>query len=453
MDFVTQARDFAVTAHKSIDHRRKYTSQPYAVHLEHVVTLVKSVTDDPETLAAAWLHDVVEDTAATLEDVEDAFGRDVARLVDALTDVSKPGDGNRAVRKALDRHHLAAAPSKAQIVKLADLIDNARDITAHDPSFAAVYLEEMADLLEVLHDGDPRLLALATETRDECCTRLSAAPAPSYDEAGARMGLWGQDTVGPRLTRLFMHTFAARDIAEPLRSFDVDAPCDTVLAVMERAALDVVCLRESGSICGYVRRADLTNGRCGDHLRTFRHGQVVPSDAPLSEVIHGLTLQGHAFVSMLGEICGYISRSNINKPVARMWLFGMVTLAEMEFMRMIDEYFPDDSWQTRVPPERLAKASAFHAERVRRNQPCRLLECLQFSDKFQVLMEHPEAMARFRLESKRTGKRLAKELESLRNNLAHAQDITQQDWASIVRIAARLEQTALSQPKPPREQP
>ena len=443
MSVVDSARNFAVKAHKSIDHRRKYTAQPYAVHLEHVVKLVGTVTDDPETLAAAWLHDVVEDTPATLEDVEDAFGPDIARLVDALTDVSKPGDGTRATRKALDRHHLAGAPPKAQTVKLADLIDNARDICTHDPAFGRIYLGEMHALLDVLHDGDPQLAAEARATHEACLAQIDATSPHWDDETAFHMGLWGEDTVGPRLTRLFMHTFAARDIAEPLRSFDTGTPSADALAAMEAAALNVACLREDGRVTGYVRRTDLRGGRCGEHLRAFRPGQVVPTDAPLSEVIHVLTLQGYAFVAWLGEVVGYISRHDINRPVARMWLFGMVTLAEMEFMRMIEEYFPDESWRPHVSSERLARAVAFQEERTRRGQPCSVLECLQFSDKAQLLLESPQAMARFRLESKRAGKRIVKELESLRNNLAHAQDITQQDWAPIVRIAARLERSAL----------
>jgi len=74
-----------------------------------------------------------------------------------LTDVSKPEDGNRAVRKARDREHTAAAPAEAQTIKLADLISNSRSIMAHDPAFAKTYLEEKRLLLAVMTKGDPGL--------------------------------------------------------------------------------------------------------------------------------------------------------------------------------------------------------------------------------------------------------------------------------------------------------
>ena len=139
-DLVDRARVYATEAHQRINHRRKYNNEPYHVHLSAVARLVATVTDDDEMLAAAWLHDTVEDTQATLEDIEAEFGVQVAELVEELTDVSKPGDGNRVRRKQIDRMHLAQASQRAKTVKLADLIDNCKDITRHDPRFAQVYL-------------------------------------------------------------------------------------------------------------------------------------------------------------------------------------------------------------------------------------------------------------------------------------------------------------------------
>ena len=69
-----RAREFATQAHRRIDQRRKYSKQAYEVHLKAVADLVASVTDDQEMIAAAWLHDTVEDTPATLGDIEREFG-------------------------------------------------------------------------------------------------------------------------------------------------------------------------------------------------------------------------------------------------------------------------------------------------------------------------------------------------------------------------------------------
>jgi (p)ppGpp synthase/HD superfamily hydrolase len=77
-ELVERAERFAVGAHRRVDHRRKYSGQPYDAHLRAVAELVGTVSSDPEMLAAAWLHDVLEDTPATYEDVEREFGVEVA---------------------------------------------------------------------------------------------------------------------------------------------------------------------------------------------------------------------------------------------------------------------------------------------------------------------------------------------------------------------------------------
>ena len=159
-DLVQRARRYAERAHDAIDHRRKYSGRPYTEHLERVAARVATVTDDPATIAAAWLHDVVEDTPATHADIAREFGPRVSELVHALTDVEQE-HGNRAVRKAADRVRLARAPAAAQTVKLADVMDNAGDIAENDPYFARVFLGEMEALLAVLTEGDPTLLAAA----------------------------------------------------------------------------------------------------------------------------------------------------------------------------------------------------------------------------------------------------------------------------------------------------
>jgi (p)ppGpp synthase/HD superfamily hydrolase len=162
-DIVERARMFATAAHAAVGQLRKYTFEPYIVHPAEVAATVATVPGHtPEMIAAAWLHDTVEDTGVTLELVRAEFGDEVAELVGWLTDVSRPDHGNRAARKAVDRAHTAAAPAAAQTIKLADLIANTRSIVEHDAEFARVYLKEKQLLLEVLTKGDAGLRYMAT---------------------------------------------------------------------------------------------------------------------------------------------------------------------------------------------------------------------------------------------------------------------------------------------------
>lgn len=162
MDVVERALVFATAAHAAVGQKRKYTGEDYIVHPIAVMELVQSVAHDDNMLAAALLHDVVEDTAVTIDLIREQFGNDIAELVDWLTDVSQPGDGNRAFRKAKDCAHTAAAPARAKTIKLADLIDNSKSIGQFDHSFWRVYKREKDALLAVLTEGDPTLYAEAS---------------------------------------------------------------------------------------------------------------------------------------------------------------------------------------------------------------------------------------------------------------------------------------------------
>ena len=147
-----QALLFAYTAHEG--QKRKYTNEPYITHPVSVCGILKNHGwHDDDMLAAALLHDVVEDTRFTLEDISTYFGKTISDWVFWLTDVSKPQDGNRKARKKLDREHICKAPIEAKAIKLADLIHNTQSITKYDEGFAKVYLEEKRLLLRGIEDS------------------------------------------------------------------------------------------------------------------------------------------------------------------------------------------------------------------------------------------------------------------------------------------------------------
>jgi (p)ppGpp synthase/HD superfamily hydrolase len=158
---INKAKMLAGKAHEG--QFRKYSGMPYIVHPIEVATIVQTVEHSDEMIAAALLHDVVEDTDYSFEDIAKEVSPEVADLVKGLTDVSSPQDGNRKVRKAIDKDHLAEQNAEVQTIKLADVISNSKDIKANDPKFAKVYIEEMKALLEVLTKGDKTLYAKAKE--------------------------------------------------------------------------------------------------------------------------------------------------------------------------------------------------------------------------------------------------------------------------------------------------
>lgn len=147
--------------------KRKYTGFPYVVHPLAVASIVETVTDDENMYIAALFHDLVEDTKLTIGHIRGTWGNHVADLVDELTDVSKPEDGNRKIRKNIDLIHISNASPRAKTIKLADMINNSASIIKHDSKFAKTYIEEKELLLEVLKEGDIRLYMQAFTIVDD----------------------------------------------------------------------------------------------------------------------------------------------------------------------------------------------------------------------------------------------------------------------------------------------
>jgi guanosine-3',5'-bis(diphosphate) 3'-pyrophosphohydrolase len=131
---VNEALVYATMMHARANQTRRFTNAPYIVHpIAVMMTLKRYGYGEPATLAAALLHDVVEDTPATLKGIETAFGSLVAELVYHVT--NQPGD-----TEDMKNARLAKAPEAAQAIKLADIVDNCAGLAAIDPEYARVYL-------------------------------------------------------------------------------------------------------------------------------------------------------------------------------------------------------------------------------------------------------------------------------------------------------------------------
>lgn len=153
-NIIESAASFAQAAHRG--QKRKYTGDPYWYHCMSVAQTVAELGGTDEQIAAAWLHDTVEDTDITIRQITTFFGDLVARMVDDLTDRFTHEAFpylNRAERKRLELKRIERIAPMSCTVKYADIIDNTNDIVRHDPKFAIVYLREKADVLEALGYG------------------------------------------------------------------------------------------------------------------------------------------------------------------------------------------------------------------------------------------------------------------------------------------------------------
>jgi (p)ppGpp synthase/HD superfamily hydrolase len=150
-----QAYQFATACHGD---QLRPTGDPYERHLLEAVEVLATGAGvlDRDVLVAALLHDVVEDTACTLEEVRDRFGPEVAELVDWVTKTDPPPGGDREAARLAYLRRLAGAPRKAVLVKLADRLSNVQRLDRLPrPEKRRAYYRETVDWILPLAAGVP----------------------------------------------------------------------------------------------------------------------------------------------------------------------------------------------------------------------------------------------------------------------------------------------------------
>jgi hypothetical protein len=248
------------------------------------------------------------------------------------------------------------------------------------------------------------------------------------------------DASNQSVRRVFEEGFTARDVAQALPSFDAAAPVEHAQAVMQQHGWPIAGVWLDGIVAGFVEAESLpaATATCGECRRDFAAEQLVSDALPLAPLVVRLKTQSFCFVTVWGQPCGVVSRVDVQKPPGRMWLFGMVTLIESRFSRLIAESCAEVEWQACLSPGRIQKAETLQAERTRCHQQVALLDCLQFADKTQIVARSEKLRGFTRFESKRQLEDIGHKLEKLRNNLAHSQSIVDGDWETVVLLAENL---------------
>ncbi len=243
-----------------------------------------------------------------------------------------------------------------------------------------------------------------------------------------------------RLTRTFTSSLTVVDLARPLLSLDESQSARAGIKLMESSGEQVLGVRRSGRAAGWVSRPTLPpGGLLADHLKLFQDDETLADSEGIQAVLEGITGRDQVFVRWLGNVAGVVHRTDLQKAPVRMWLFGVVTLLEANLTWAVEELHPHDAWTGRVTEGRLQKAVTLRDERRRRGSNCRLVDCLQIKDKVDVLMKDAAHIKLLGLTSKREADRFGRDIETLRNQLAHGQELENAHLATACRLAASLD--------------
>ncbi|OAI57415.1 hypothetical protein AYO49_02045 [Verrucomicrobiaceae bacterium SCGC AG-212-N21] len=242
-----------------------------------------------------------------------------------------------------------------------------------------------------------------------------------------------------RLSRTFLQGLTAVDLVDPLLSLDENQPVAMAQDLFHQKSVTVLGVRRAGAIVGWVQADDLTEGCVGDHVRPFDSHEILDEKVGLDVVLTKLADKDHLFISWLGDVTGVITKRDLQEAPMRMWLFGAITLLDLNTTWAIDQLYPDEGWKSLISEGRLEKAQALCSERQKRGSPCRLVDCLQVKDKADIILRDRAHLAALHLASRREADRFARDIESLRNHLAHAQELEAEHLATAARLATFIQ--------------
>lgn len=227
-----------------------------------------------------------------------------------------------------------------------------------------------------------------------------------------------------RMGHLLKKMFRGLDIARPCLFFNQTENLPPNLDDHE-----YVIITENGAPKGFVKIG-------GNELQDFDDEFCLDQAMSLHKVI--IKLQNHEviFFKALGQVISYVTLSDLQKAPVRMWLFGMVTVVEMFITQILKEKYDEDLLKTAISEGRFQKTQELQTERKRRGQNVDLIDCLQLRDKIEILAKDQELRDKYEFSSKTQLRKAGKSLEELRNNLAHAQTLTNLDliWAFAEKI-------------------
>ncbi|RYY22038.1 MAG: bifunctional (p)ppGpp synthetase/guanosine-3',5'-bis(diphosphate) 3'-pyrophosphohydrolase [Chitinophagaceae bacterium] len=185
-------QQFASVAHGT--QWRKFADEPYINHPVRVMEICAAYSKDEAVLAAALLHDVIEDTTTSSTDIQgflDGFmpreqSLKITQLVIELTDVyvkENYPSWNRRKRKQQESIRMSTVSADAQTIKYADILDNLGDIMNAGDEFATKYVYECRSLLQYMRNGNA---SLRNRVNDAIKNALSLLKGDTGAENGRR---------------------------------------------------------------------------------------------------------------------------------------------------------------------------------------------------------------------------------------------------------------------------
>lgn len=264
--------------------------------------------------------------------------------------------------------------------------------------------------------------------------QLWASPVTGYRRRGTRLNDF-QEALGDKIN--------ITAIYEPLLSCSSLDPAAHVQEELVRRDFDIVGVRDSGTgvLLGLARRSSLTSGLVSECVEEISPEEIIDTQCSVRGVLKLFATKSYVFVKQDDDIGHIVTRADLNKPIVRAYLFGLISLLEIHLSFWVSELYPDESWVEILRHTRLRKARDNQTYFQSIGHGRSLIECLQFCDKREIIVKHSSFHLDLGFKSRKETNYFLEKAEVLRNHLAHSQyDLTSgSSWEIQIDLLRRVD--------------
>lgn len=247
-------------------------------------------------------------------------------------------------------------------------------------------------------------------------------------------GIRRKGTSFSELQDIFIENITTKYIYEPLACCQVTDNTFEVQETLKQRDFDTLgVVDETGLKIGYIQREKLGTNSIENYIQKFELEIIISDSTPLSELFQILLDKEFVYILSKDSVEGIVTRADINKPIVRIYLFGLISLFELHLNFWITTNYPAESWIDNVKSVRIEMAEKIFIERKGNNSQLTLLECIQICDKRELLKDTENFIQEFDY-GKKEFEKLLKDVEKIRNELAHSQNsiIANLKWSDFV---------------------
>lgn len=241
-----------------------------------------------------------------------------------------------------------------------------------------------------------------------------------------------------------MDSLTVEMIAEPIVTVPHSADAAEARRIMQKQHFDVLGVKDDdGKVVGYIKQKDASGGKVKDVFKEFSIDKIVSSGAPLKDCIQLVCDNRRLFVLTVTGVRSIVTVADLRKPPVCLMIFGRISLLETILLEWIRDKYPDEAWREKLNEDRVKKAEELYEERREKKQEIDLADCLYLCDKKDIIIKTADLLSKLGFQSKRKAERFFKQLQDLRDNLAHAQAPDKaMEWPQIAELTHKSEEVA-----------